>query len=458
MAPVTRTFWAPSALLPTGWAADVRLDIDANGSLVGVAAGACRAGEVLCGPIIPGMTNLHSHAFQRLIAGCTGRRGAGEDSFWTWRDAMYRSLDHLDPDDIEAVALGLYSELLEGGFTRVGEFHYVHNTPQGTPYGDPAELSRRIIAASREAGIGLTHLPVLYQTAGFEGAPAGPGQRRFVQSTDAFLRLVEILDDDLIDDPDRTVGVAPHSLRAVPQASLAALVEAVGARPIHIHIAEQQAEVAACLAVRGARPITWLTDHFPVDERWCLVHATHVDNHELTTLLDRDVVVGLCPTTEADLGDGIFPAIHYLGRGGRMGIGTDSHVGRDAAHELRLLEYGQRLVAHQRNVTLPPGESHVGAALWRHAALAGAESIGQAAGALAVGLRADFVELDTQSIDLVGLTGDTLLDAAIFGAQRLPVATVVVGGHVVVREGKHQHQERNRSRMAEAFLRIREAP
>ena len=451
MSEVTTTLFAPSALLPTGWAADVRLEVSADGWLVGVQAGADPgAARRLPGPALPGMPNLHSHAFQRAMAGHAESATADADSFWTWRAAMYRLVDRLDPDTLQAVTAWLYAECLEAGYTSVAEFHYVHHDRDGAPFADPAELSGRVLEAARAAGIGLTLLPVLYMKGGIDQPPTA-AQRRFVHPPDGILRLVEALLPRL--GPGQRVGLAPHSLRAVPLARLPELVAgldglAPGA-PVHIHVAEQTAEVDAVVAAHGLRPVQALADRVGLDARWCLVHATHIDPSELRALRDSGAVAGLCPTTEANLGDGLFPAEAHVAGRGRLGVGSDSQVSRDPFAELRLLELGQRLVHQRRAVLRPPGERHTGAALWRLACAGGAVALGQRVGALAVGCRADLVCLDPAHPGLAATAGDPMLDAAVFAAGPGAVDEVWVGGRRVVARGRHVE----RPRLQAAFVR-----
>lgn len=443
MATLMRAVHCPSALLPDGWATDVRLDLAADGTIARVQPRCTlpRSPDVLVlpGPTVPGMPNLHSHAFQRAIAGCTQRRGPGSDSFWTWREAMYASLDRIGPEELEAIAAALYVELLEGGFTSIAEFHYVHHDTNGTPYTDSAELSWRILEAANTTGIGLTHLPVLYMTGGFDGRPLGPRQARFGSTPGSLLELIERFASRM--GPRHNVGLALHSLRAVPpdalQHAVSGLRQLRPGAPIHIHIAEQTAEVDACLATRGTRPVAWLLDHAPVDADWCLIHATHIDPTEATHMQRTGLVAGLCPTTEADLGDGLFPAVSWVQSGGILGVGTDSHVGRSAADELRWLEYGQRLFTRGRNVLHWPGHAHTGAALWRAAAQGGARALGRRAGAIEVGAHADLISLDPSAPGLTGLSGDEVLDAWVFGGDTHLVSTVLVDGAVCVRDGRH---------------------
>ncbi len=437
-----RTLFAPLALLPGGWARDVRFDVADDGTLAAVVAGAPRvADEILAGPVVAAMPNAHSHAFQRVLAGRTGRAAtSGDDSFWSWREAMYTSLDRLDADDFEAVTAQAYVEMTKAGYAAVAEFHYVHHDPAGTPYADPAELARRVVAAADTAGIALTLLPVFYAHAGFGGVPATAGQRRFVHATDSFARLVERL-GALAAEQRFALGVAPHSLRAVTAEELAAVVAMAPARgPIHIHVAEQTREVDDCVAWSGLRPVDWLLDNVALDGRWCAVHATHMVEREMQRLATSGAVTALAPTTEADLGDGVFPALAYLAAGGRYAVGSDSNTVIDPFAELRLLEYSQRL-RHRRRNLLTQGEVPVGRALWAAAARGGAQACGRNGGEIAAGARADLVVLDPDEPALAGQAPEALLDAAIFGPCRRPVRDVIVGGRMVVREGRHANED-----------------
>jgi formimidoylglutamate deiminase len=435
------SLYAETALLPDGWADRVRFEIDARGDLAAVTVGAESDGaERLDGPVLAGMPNLHSHAFQRAMAGLAEQAGLGADSFWGWREVMYRFVAALGPDEVQAIATWLYVEMLKAGYTAVGEFHYLHHAPDGKPYADRAELSERIVAAAGEAGIGLTHLPVLYETGGFGRTPAGPAQRRFVDRPDHLLDLVETLTRRHGADPQLRFGVAPHSLRAVPPASLAVLVQGVRVQdphaPIHIHIAEQQREVDDCIAWSRARPVQWLLDHAPVDRHWCLVHATHVDPAEITGMAARGAIVGLCPTTEANLGDGLFPLDEYRHARGVWGIGSDSHVSVDPIEELRWLDYGQRLT-HRRRWSSEAGAGSIGRALWQAALDGGAAALGRPIGRLAAGSRADLLVLDARHPLLAGRRGDAVLDTLVFAGTGNPIRHVMVGGRWVVRDGHH---------------------
>jgi formimidoylglutamate deiminase len=442
------SLFAPHALLPQGWAENVRLHWNAQGTLTKVQTAASPAsGEPQApGPLLPGLPNLHSHAFQRAFAGLTELRSAGEstvtgDNFWSWRERMYRVALAVSPEQLEHIATQLYIEMLLSGYTSVSEFHYLHHDVSGQPYADPAEMSLRLVAAARRAGIGLTLLPVLYQHGGFGAAPTSPQQRRFVHSVDGVLRLVERLRADRV-----PVGVAPHSLRAVGPEALAALLQGLHAMdplaPVHIHVAEQQQEVTDCLAWSGARPVKWLLDHAEVDARWCLVHATHLDADEVRRLAAAGATVGLCPTTEANLGDGLFDLPAFLGHGGRWGVGSDSHASVDAFEELRLLEYGQRLHLQRRNVLADAAHPQVADAMWLAACAGGERARGgeraaRGAVGLSVGGRADFVMLATDGVH-AGLTPAERLATAVFAPRtRATVCEVWVAGHRVVHAGIH---------------------
>jgi len=442
--------FAPAALLPAGWADDVLIEIGTAGDISHVSANASPAGaERAAGPLVPGMSNLHSHAFQRALAGRTGGRSAGGDSFWTWRQAMYAFLDGVDADAFEAIAAQAYVEMLKAGYTTVAEFHYVHHDPQGRPYADPAELARRIVAAALGVGIALTLLPVFYAHAGFGGAPPKAGQRRFVHTIDSFAHLVASLARDAAAQ-DFVLGVAPHSLRAVTPEELQAIVAlAPDDAPIHIHAAEQSREVADCIASLGARPVEWLLDHAGVDGRWCAVHATHMTERETARLAASGAIAGLAPTTEADLGDGTFPGRAYVDAGGAFGIGSDSNTIVDPFAELRQLEWSQRLAIGERNV-LASDAAPVGQSLYAHAARGGGAAVARPVGVIAAGTRADLIVLNVDDPAVADAPRDAILDAAIFGPCRRPVHDVMVAGRWRVREGRHPRED-------EIFVRYRRA-
>jgi len=431
MAPIT--LHAASALLPNGWQADVRLTLH-DGRIAAIEPGVARQpGDETHAIMLPGLGNLHSHAFQRGMAGLAERRGSGDDSFWTWREVMYRFLARMGPDDLLAIAALAYLEMLESGFTRVGEFHYLHHDPAGQAYADPAEMSVGLARAAHETGIGLTLLPVFYAHGGFGGAAPTPGQRRFVTDFDRFARLREGAMQALAALPDAVCGLAPHSLRAATPDQITALATLAGDRPIHLHIAEQTREVEDCLTWSGQRPVEWLLDHAPVDARWCLVHATHMIPAETQALAASGATAGLCPITEANLGDGLFPARDYRGA---WGIGSDSNVMIDAAEELRLYEYGQRLHHRGRNLMARGAGDSTGAALFAGALHGGALALG-VAGGLAIGASADLVSLDADHPGLIGRSGDALIDGWLFAAGRGAIDCVWRHGVRVVSQGRH---------------------
>jgi len=430
-------WWFEAALLADGWAARVRMTAEA-GRIVAVTAGAePEAGDARLGVALPGVANLHSHAFQRGMAGMAERRGPGADSFWTWRDLMYRFAHAIGPDELEAIAALAFAEMLEAGFVRVGEFHYVHHDRDGTPFANPAEMGARIAAAAAETGIGLTLLPVLYMASGFGGAAPKPEQARFVHDADGYARLIEASRRAVAGLADARVGVAPHSLRAVPPEGLAAALAIGGEGPVHIHVAEQTGEVDDCLRHTGQRPVEWLLAHAPVDPRWCLVHATHVTPEELDGVARSGAVVGLCPITEANLGDGVFPAAALLAAGGRFGVGSDSNVLIGLAEELRSLEYSQRLVHRARNLLSSADSRSTGRTLFDAARRGGAQALGAAAHGLVPGARADFVTLDRSHPTLAGRSGDALLDAFVFANGGGMIDGVWCGGCQQVRGGRH---------------------
>ena len=436
------SLFAQDALLPTGWEKNVLFQWNKSGELTTVTPNTDPGNAPkAAGPAIPGLPNLHSHAFQRAMAGLTEFQGATQDSFWSWRTLMYQFAARLSPEQVEAIATWLYIEMLEAGYTSVCEFHYLHHRADGTPYADDAELSRALLRAAQTAGIAITLLPVLYQTSGFGGTPPTAGQRRFIRSTDAMLRLLDTL-KPLCDAQGARLGLAPHSLRAVPPHSLREAVAGLHAMdltaPVHIHIAEQTAEVDACLAWSGQRPVEWLLDHAPVDARWCLIHATHMADAEYQRAAARGAVAGICPSTEANLGDGLFDMPRWRGAGGAWGLGSDSHACVNAAEELMLLEYGQRLQFRQRNVLASVAHAQVAAATLLQAVAGGAQASSRAAHGLAVGQRADFCILDAQHLALAGLTAPDMLSAHVFASHRTSALDAVwVGGQQRTRQGRH---------------------
>lgn len=439
--PMATALWFETALLPDGWAKAVAIGLAADGTIAAVTPDAPRGdAEAYAGAAVPGLADLHSHAFQRAMAGLTERRGTSPDSFWTWRETMYRFLARLSPDDVEAIAGLLYAELLEAGFTAVGEFHYLHNAPDGSRYADPAEMAVRIAAAAAATGIGLTLLPVFYETGNFGGVPATEGQRRFLSDLDGFARLMEGAATAIRDLPGAVLGIAPHSLRAVTPTALDHLVRSYGDGPVHIHVAEQEKEVADCLAWSGARPMQWLLANQPVGPGWCAIHATHLLPAETRAFAATGAVAGLCPVTESNLGDGIFDAVRYLDAGGRFGVGTDSNVQISAAAELRTLEYSQRLRDRSRNaLATRPGST--GRQLVERALAGGAQALGRNGGALAPGMRADIVRLDPGHPSLAAASGDGWLDGWLFSADLAAIGDVWAGGVHLVRQGRHVRRD-----------------
>jgi formimidoylglutamate deiminase len=451
VAPSTAWLHFDTALLPAGWAGGVRIGI-AGGRITAVERDAvAQSADLHHGIGLAGMPNLHSHAFQRGMAGLAEQRGDAQDSFWTWRETMYRFVERIGPDDLEAIAALAFIDMIEAGFTRVGEFHYLHNDIAGRAYNNPAEMAVRIAAAAKLSGIALTLLPVFYAHGGFGGTPLQDRQKRFSCTLDSYARLLDASRAAVAGLPDAVVGIAPHSLRAVTPEQLGAIVPLVGDAPIHIHIAEQVREVEECIAWSGARPVAWLMDHATVDRQWCLVHATHMDANETGRLAASGAVAGLCPITEANLGDGLFDAPSYTAAGGAMGIGTDSNVLIDMREELRLLEYGQRLRDRTRNVIASDGTPSVGRTLFDSALKGGARALGASAG-LVVGGRADVVALRSGQPAFAGREGDALLDSLIFANGRID--DVWCGGEHVVSEGRHRHRERIENRYRATLERI----
>ncbi|MBL0934812.1 MAG: formimidoylglutamate deiminase [Rhizobiaceae bacterium] len=431
--------FAETALLPSGWSADVRVAIDAGGRIETVEAGAARgAGDTVVPALLPALSNLHSHTFQRAMAGLAERRGpTGRDSFWTWREIMYRFLDLLDPDDIEAIAAFAFMEMQEAGFSAVAEFHYLHNRPGGAPYADSGELAARIAAAADATGIGLTLLPVHYAQGGVDGRPLKGGQLRFANDLDSFGDLVARCESIVgAASADTHLGLAPHSLRAVPVADLAEIAGWKPDLPLHMHIAEQEAELAETQDILGARPMEWLLANHDVTQRWCLIHCTHMNASETEALARTRAVAGLCPVTEANLGDGIFDGDRYVENGGRLGIGSDSNIAISTIGELRQLDYSQRLRDRARVVLAEPGGS-AGRKLHDLAASGGAQALGRQAGSIEIGKWADLVAIDPARAGLHGLTSDMMLDAYVFAGSQACVTDLWSAGRHMIVEGRH---------------------
>jgi formiminoglutamate deiminase len=445
------TIFAQQALLPDGWKTNVRLSLD-GGSIVTVETDASALpGDERHAIILPAMPNLHSHAFQRGMAGLAEVRGPGADSFWSWREVMYRFALSMMPEQVEAVAAQLYVEMLEAGFSRVGEFHYLHHDLDGGHYADIAEMATRIASAAYRTGIGLTLLPVFYAHSGFGGAAPTEGQRRFINDVDSFGRLLESCRRTVKDLPGAVVGVAPHSLRAVTPQELSA-VAAITDGPIHIHVAEQIKEVEDCMSWSGARPVEWLLANHDIDARWWLIHATHMSKAETVAMAKSGAIAGLCPVTEANLGDGTFSAPLFVEHGGRFGIGSDSNILIGIPDELRQLEYSQRLAHHARNVLATPGQSN-GRALFSAALEGGSAALGAGPSHLVAGASADFISLDETHPSLAGKSGDAILDAWIF-ANGAAVDCVWAHGKKLVEGGRHFQRQAIARRFAEVMVEL----
>jgi formiminoglutamate deiminase len=436
--------YADQVLTTEGWRNSVRLELRSGRIATMETDVQAQPGDERHAILVPALGNLHSHAFQRGMAGLAEIAGDAADSFWSWRDVMYRFALRMNPEQLEAIAAQAYVEMLEAGFGRVGEFHYLHHDIDGRPYADIGEMAGRIAAAAEVTGLGLSLLPVFYAHSSFGGAAPGNAQRRFINSLDTYQRLLERCRRLTARLPAAEVGVAPHSLRAVTKQELLAVADMAGAAPIHIHIAEQTKEVDECQAWSGRRPVAWLLENAPVDERWCLVHATHVDEQEIAGIAKSGAVVGLCPVTEANLGDGVFPLQDLMSRDGRFGVGTDSNVHIGVAAELSLLEYSQRLTHRARNIVKRNRQS-TGRAIMELALSGGAQALG-GGGSIEQGAAADLVSLDSEHPALCSRDGDALLDAWIFASAGNLVDSVWVAGRKVVAEGKHVARDQIRAR------------
>lgn len=447
------TLWFQSALLSDGWAQKVRIAIE-GASIHRIETGVeAAADDEHHGFGVPGLANVHSHAFQRGMAGLAEVRGPANDSFWTWREVMYRFLDRLTPDDVQAIAELAYIEMLETGFTRVGEFHYVHHDVNGAPYANIAELGERIAAASAHTGIALTLLPVFYAHSNFGGKPPVPGQRRFLNDPSSFAKLMEASRKAIASLNNANIGIAPHSLRAATPEELKEIIPLAGGGPVHIHAAEQTKEVDDCIAWSGARPVQWLLGNADVNDKWCLVHATHMTHEETLRLARSNAVAGLCPITEANLGDGIFPMPDYLAAQGRFGIGTDSNVLISAAQELRMMEYAQRLSLRARNVLSPEAGRSTGRSLFEGALAGGFQALGVSSFGLREGAPADLVSLNAADPVLAGRSGDAILDSWVFAGSN-PVGCVWRGGVRVVHGGRHRNRSQIEAKYKETLARI----
>ena len=445
-------FILQSAMLPNGWAKDVFLEVDHGGNVIQLQPDtvSSESAQKVNGAVIPGIPNCHSHAHQRAMAGL-GEKASIEggkkatDSFWTWRVAMYHYLQRIKPEDLYTIAKMLYLEMLKAGYTNIAEFQYLHHDLNGNAYANRAEMTLQCMQAAADVGIGFTALPVLYQYGGFGSQPALEGQKRFLNDAEGFCRIVENLFIAAKDSGnDASVGIAPHSLRAISEELLSEVIDSLSTKPlaaIHVHVAEQTKEVDDCLQWSKQRPVQWMMDRFDVDHNWCAIHATHMDEMETMKLAQSGAVAGLCPTTEGNLGDGFFNFVDFTDHNGCWAIGSDSHISISAVEELRWLEYGQRLFYRQRNIAAQSATANTGTALLKSALQGGGQSSGRNIGQLEIGSRADFVVLDTMHPRLFGRTEDDLIDSWIFSGNENSVKDVYIGGKKVIDNGQHEQQE-----------------
>jgi len=458
--------YAENILLNDGWASNKTITIE-QGLITAIDTGMIEGAEIANGAVIPGMVNCHSHAFQRAFAGFSEQGSEGQDSFWTWRKIMYQFLAQLTEIDAKNIAKQLYIEMLKMGYTRVAEFHYLHHDLDGSTYNASptaenstslATMAQAIFDAAKESGIGLTLLPVLYQHSGFGAKSPSDGQKRFINSTEQFNQLVSDCFTLSEQYSNTNVGIAPHSLRAVDKTSLLSAVEHVRSldnqAPIHIHISEQQKEVDDCLAHFGKRPVQWLLDNVELDKYWCLIHATHINESERKGIIAKEAIAGICPTTEANLGDGIFPTTAFLAEKGTIAIGSDSHVSVNPIEELRWLEYAQRLIKQQRAILATDEEASVGQNLWQQAAVGGAQSTNSNTGCLDIGKQADLLVLDKNKTKLFANANQHILDSMIFASQQNPVSDVMVNGVWQIKAQQHSEQEQASDNFANLLVRL----
>ncbi|GAA5133309.1 formimidoylglutamate deiminase [Thalassotalea piscium] len=448
--------FAERVLLSEGWKSKQTLTIE-NGIIISITSGKDESAECV-GTVIPGMVNCHSHAFQRAFAGFSEQGSDGQDSFWTWRNVMYQFLANLTAEDAKTIATQLYIEMLKSGYTRVAEFHYLHHDINGQPYSNLATMAEAIFEASEQSGIGLTLLPVLYQYSGFGQLPPNAGQKRFINQTNTFNNLVSDCYQLSQKFGNTNVGIAPHSLRAVDKSSLQDAVAHIRAldseAPIHIHIAEQQKEVDDCLNYYQQRPVQWLLNNFQLDPQWCLIHATHINEQERDDLIATKAIAGICPTTEANLGDGIFPTAEFLAQGGTIAIGSDSHISVNPVEELRWLEYAQRLIKQQRALLATLEQPSVGQYLWAHTAKIGAQSTNSNTGELAVGKQADLLVLDENKLSLFAARDAHVLDSLIFATQNNVISDVMVNGKWCIRNGAHAIEQQASAAFAQLLKQV----
>lgn len=439
---MTGKIWADSALLASGWADSVEIAIDASGSIASISTDKPYSDGDKVDVLIPAIPNVHSHAHQRAMAGLGEKAGNSEDSFWTWRKVMYHYLERIQPQHLMHIASQLYLEMLKSGYSCVGEFQYLHHDQNGRVYSNRAEMSLQCLQAANRVGLGFTALPVLYRYGGFGSADALEGQKRFINNADEFVEIVKTLQAAVDGNPNCSVGIAPHSLRAVNRELLTEVIDSLDdLAAIHLHIAEQKKEVDDCLAWSGMRPVEWLLENFDVDRQWCLIHATHMDASETSRMAASGCVAGLCPTTEANLGDGFYNAREYFADSGAWAIGSDSHISIDPVEELRWLEYGMRLQTHRRNVLVSPTTINTGRNLFDGATSGGARACGRDIGSIETGYRADFLVLDCNHPRLYGRVKDDLLDSWIFSGNANLVRDVYIGGQKLIDNGHHADEE-----------------
>ncbi|MEM7561808.1 MAG: formimidoylglutamate deiminase [Pseudomonadota bacterium] len=443
---MTQTLWAKSALLADGWADSVQIEIDDYGDIASIITDCAENVGEKHNVLIPAIPNVHSHAHQRAMSGLGERAGqsgdAAKDSFWTWRKTMYHYLERIEPEDLYHISAQLYLEMLKSGYSCVGEFQYLHHDRIGKPYANRAEMSLQCCEAAKQVGLGFTALPVLYRYGGFGSQNPLDGQKRFINDADAFIDIVQELQAVTRQDLNASVGIAPHSLRATSQSLLQAVIDGCeDLAAIHIHIAEQTKEVEDCLAWSEQRPVEWLFNHFDVDSNWCLIHATHMTSDETQNMAERECVAGLCPSTEANLGDGFFNLLEYQSSNGRWAIGSDSHISIDPVEELRWLEYGMRLKSRHRNLLSDVQTPNTGQFVLQQALAGGAQACGRKIGCIETGYRADFLVLDTDHPRLYGREYNELIDSWIFSGNQSLVRDVYVGGKHVIQDGHHIHEE-----------------
>ncbi|QDO99953.1 formimidoylglutamate deiminase [Thalassotalea sp. PS06] len=453
----TQHLFAKDILLDNGWQHDKTLIIN-NGIIADIIDGKTEPAVVASGPVIPGMVNCHSHAFQRGFAGFSEQGSEGNDSFWTWRKIMYKFVDHISPEQAQVIARQLYIEMLKAGYTRVAEFHYLHHDSEGKPYPELSTMAKAVFKAASESGIGITMLPVLYRFSGFGPLAPTHGQRRFINSVEQFNQLVSDCIEHAKTQSNANVGIAPHSLRAVDleslQGAVAHLKSLDDKAPVHIHIAEQMQEVNDCLVHYQKRPVQWLLDNIDIDSSWCLIHATHIDDSELKGIVETGAIAGICPTTEANLGDGIFPTVEFLEAGGRLAIGSDSHISVNACEELKLLEYAQRLQKQQRAVLATTATPSVGRCLWQHSTKGGAISTASNTGEIAIGRQADLLVLDQDKLRLYAGGDDYRMDSFIFASASNAVRDVMVLGQWVIQQYQHPAQQQSTDEFAQVIKQL----